>query len=54
MYTHKVIWKEKSKLTGIYVTKSFGILYNNVAQYRTIFERKLNYGEIASYKIELI
>lgn len=50
-YTHMVIWKEKSALTGIYVKKYFGIFWSDISAYRSVFEGKLRLGDISSYKI---
>lgn len=50
-YTHMILWKEKSALTGIYVKKYFSIFASDIASYRSVFEGKLRLGDISSYEI---
>jgi len=50
-YTHIVEWKEKSRLTGIYVKKYFRLFVSDIPAYRSVFEGKLRLGDISSYEI---
>ena len=50
-YTHVVLWKEKSALSGVYVKKQIPIYVSDIPSYRSVFEGKLRLGDISSYRI---